>query len=94
VVSKCANPDCSTPFLYFHTGKLFRLETEAGVERRRLLGGERDAKKPMRRIEFYWLCDRCASKMVLSYERGAGISVRHRFATEAAPAPSAASAVA
>jgi len=29
MVSKCANPNCSAPFLYLHQGKLFRLETDA-----------------------------------------------------------------
>src|SRR5215831_1393489 len=56
MVSKCANPECTTPFLYFHRGRLFRVETEGRQERRRNLGGETGAGKPLRRIEFYWLC--------------------------------------
>ena len=79
MVSKCANPGCQAPFRYFHTGKLFRIDKESGYERRRLMGG--DAKKPMRHIEFYWLCDDCASKMTLTFDQASGVSVRYHLAT-------------
>jgi|SRR5690349_8375315 len=82
MVSKCANPECSAPFLYFHAGKLFRLEVATGVERRRNLGHDETAKKPLRHIEFYWLCDSCAERMTLSFEKGSGISVRPQVCEE------------
>jgi hypothetical protein len=78
MVSKCANPECTAPFLYFHRGRLFRLETEGRQERRRNLGGETGTGKPLRRIEFYWLCQDCAEKMTLAFDRATGISVRPR----------------
>jgi hypothetical protein len=56
MVSKCANPDCSVPFRYFHTGKLFRAETSLGLDRRRALGQDLPQSKPLRRLEFFWLC--------------------------------------
>jgi hypothetical protein len=86
MVSKCANPECSAPFLYFHRGRLFRLETEGRQDRRRNLGGETGAGKPLRRIEFYWLCQDCAEKMTLAFDRTTGISVRPRAATANAQA--------
>jgi hypothetical protein len=81
MVSKCANPGCEAPFRYFHTGKLFRLDKQSGYERRGLRGGERDAKKPMRRVEFYWLCDDCAKRMTLTFDQTSGVSVRHHLAS-------------
>jgi hypothetical protein len=87
MVSKCANPECTTPFLYFHRGRLFRMETEGRQERRRNMGGESGAAKPLRRIEFYWLCQDCAEKMTLVFDRTMGISVRPR------PNPAAQAAV-
>ena len=63
MVSKCANPNCFATFRYFHTGKLFRMETEAGPERRRTMGDDQKTRKPLRRLEFYWLCEDCAEKM-------------------------------
>jgi len=79
MVSKCANPGCEAPFRYFHTGKLFRLDKESGYERRRVMGDERAVKKPMRHIEFYWLCDDCAKKMTLIFDQASGVSVRHHL---------------
>jgi hypothetical protein len=75
VVSKCANSDCAATFRYFHQGKLFRQEIEAGLERRRALGND-EKKKPLRRIEFYWLCENCAQKMTIVFEKGVGVAAR------------------
>jgi len=76
VVSKCANPTCAATFRYFHQGKLFRLETEAGLDRRRALGADDETKKPRRRIEFYWLCEDCAQSMTIVFEKGVGVTAR------------------
>jgi len=78
MVSKCANPECSESFLYFHQGKLFRLETEGREDRRRQLGDETGISKPLRRLEFYWLCGGCAETLTIAFEKGSGISVRPR----------------
>ena len=86
MVSKCANPDCSTPFLYFHRGKLFRMETEGRLDRRHEMGDDTSMTKSMRRIEFYWLCDDCAVKMTLAFDKSTGVSVRPQAATQAAAA--------
>jgi hypothetical protein len=85
MVSKCANPDCTAPFRYFHQGKLFRFETEAGLERRRAMGTDSDGKQ-MRRLEFYWLCQQCAPKLTLVSEKEMGVSVRPRLAARASAA--------
>jgi hypothetical protein len=76
LVSKCANPNCAASFRYFHVGKLFRLETETGLDRRRSLGADEAIKKPLRRIEFFWLCEECAQKMTIVFEKGVGVRVR------------------
>ena len=86
MVSKCANPECVVPFRYFHQGKLFRLETESGHERRRGLGVDNALMKPLRRIEFFWLCEDCASKMTLVSEKDIGVTVRPRRALSATAA--------
>lgn len=87
MVSKCANPECTAPFLYFHQGKLFRVETKGGFDRRGHLGREGDEKKPLRRLEFFWLCEDCAREMTLTFDKDTGVSV-HR--AQAAAATSAA----
>jgi hypothetical protein len=78
MVSKCANPECSAPFRYFHTGKLFQAETSVGLDRRRSLGQDARQDKPLRRLEFFWLCEGCAQSMTLSFDKETGVTVHHK----------------
>jgi hypothetical protein len=51
MLTKCANPSCSTPFRYLEAGKLFRLEADP------VISGEK--KRP----EYFWLCRACSATM-------------------------------
>ncbi|HKW19426.1 MAG TPA: hypothetical protein VJO35_18095 [Terriglobales bacterium] len=75
MVSKCANPECSVPFRYFHTGKLFRVDTKTGLDRRRTMGHDGEQDKTLRRLEFFWLCENCAGKMTLAFDKSCGVTV-------------------
>jgi len=61
MVSKCANPDCSTPFRNLRSGRLIRVESRpvAPAVRTQLEFGEARA---IRHAEFFWLCDDCSSR--------------------------------
>jgi hypothetical protein len=50
LVSQCANPECSEPFVYLRTGKLF------AVPRREVAGSSSS-------VEYFWLCGRCSETM-------------------------------
>ena len=76
MLSKCANPGCSNLFRYLHEGRLFRMETEIQREGSSSLTCRPDGKKSIRRMEFFWLCDNCASTMTLVYEKGVGVRAR------------------
>ncbi len=76
MVSKCANPGCSAPFLYLHQGKLFRMEANAGEANGSASGADPASKKPSRRIEFYWLCNDCAAAMTLTYDKSIGVTTK------------------
>lgn len=78
MVSKCANPECSAKFRYFHSGQLFRVETPASA------GAENEMNRHVSRLEFFWLCDDCAGKLTLVLEKGVGISVQPKLARAAA----------
>jgi hypothetical protein len=52
MLSKCANPGCPAPFLYLHQGRLFRFD----------FGSDSPAGQSGRNLEFFWLCDQCATK--------------------------------
>jgi len=72
MLSKCANPDCSASFQYLREGKLFQIDSDAADPRNggpQLLNG----KRPCRRVEYFWLCSRCAAEMTLAVERGKGV---------------------
>jgi hypothetical protein len=63
MLSKCANPSCAAPFLYFHSGKLFRVERRRPVPQ---VEPSMSDPKPVRSIEYYWLCETCAGRLTLA----------------------------
>jgi len=73
MLSKCSNPDCSTLFRYLHEGKLFRIELDVANE---ATGINPEAKKPVRRTEFFWLCRECSAEMTLDFKKGVGVRTR------------------
>ena len=54
VLTKCSNHSCSASFRSLNEGRLFRLETDPTLR----------TSQP-KRIEYYWLCEHCASVMTL-----------------------------
>ena len=85
MVSKCANPTCSTPFHYLREGKIFRIEIEVtppvtSDENVELSNGNKvpfllAAKKPARKVEHFWLCGPCSQNMNLMFDKDTGITV-------------------
>jgi hypothetical protein len=71
MLSKCANPGCPVAFLYLHQGKLFRWDTTFEVSP---TDATTEAKRPSRRLEFFWLCDQCAVLVTLNYRKGVGVT--------------------
>jgi len=55
MLTKCSNPFCPVPFRYLEDGRLFRLESDL-------------ATRPSKcnRVEYFWLCHRCSTTMMLS----------------------------
>ncbi|HLH05745.1 MAG TPA: hypothetical protein VKW78_00760 [Terriglobales bacterium] len=84
MVSKCANPLCSASFRYFREGRLFEIEVMA----RRSTPDSTTARKPHRKVEYFWLCPDCAREWTvrLDGDRGvvtvpiAGTAARHATA--------------
>jgi hypothetical protein len=84
VLSKCANPGCPAPFRYLHEGKLFRMEVESAGNGRPDFGADTELKKPGRRVEFFWLCEKCAAQVTLNFEKGGGVITKPLAAQRAA----------
>jgi hypothetical protein len=72
MLSKCANPGCPATFLYMHQGKLFRLDSSIEILARIPV---HEVTRPSRRVEFFWLCNQCATELTLGYNKGPGIKV-------------------
>ncbi len=72
MVGRCANPECGIPFRYYRDGKLFRFELSAPSTALTV----RPETVTQRRIEDFWLCGACASKMTLISEDGVGVRMR------------------
>jgi hypothetical protein len=83
MVSKCANPACSTSFRYLHEGKLFRMAVTAGYLNS---GADPGAKKNSHRLEFFWLCEECAPVMTLTFEQGIGVTTKPILRSQVASA--------
>ncbi len=84
MLSKCANPSCTTSFNYFNEGKLFEFDVDpvSGTCLHPL-----KVKRPASNRELFWLCGRCAATYTLQVrERGEVVPVpiaqdrRHRGA--------------
>ena len=71
MLSKCANPDCSTPLIYLREGKVFKVEVTEGAES---AGGPfLVGKKSPSKVEHFWLCGPCSQSFTLLYDRGLGL---------------------
>jgi hypothetical protein len=74
MLSRCANVQCSKPFLRLRDGKLFLVETQ-----RLAKPGEAvappfvRARRQQRHVEHFWLCDECAVQWTLVYDRDRGV---------------------
>jgi len=53
MVSKCANPSCSTTFLYLREGRLFHVAVGAAAHDKGTT------------LERFWLCSECSVKMTI-----------------------------
>ncbi|MGE5726661.1 MAG: hypothetical protein ACM34G_15880 [Acidobacteriota bacterium] len=79
MLAKCANPSWHAPFLYLREGKLYQMEVGAeapqGAPALNDQPGVAADRKTPRRLEFFWLCGRCAPRMTLAFNRGQGVMV-------------------
>jgi hypothetical protein len=76
MLSRCANVQCSKPFLRLREGKLFLVETD-----RLAKPGESPgppfvrARRKQRQVEHFWLCEDCAVQYSLVYDRDRGVAL-------------------
>lgn len=71
MLHKCANPTCTNAFRRITEGKLYYVETEYFDSPSRASRGGR--KRPVRRVEHYWMCDQCSSFLSLAFDQSRGV---------------------
>ena len=62
VLRKCANLDCSRPFLYLRAGRLFHFPRD-----------REERSQNARAMEAFWLCGQCSETMTLQWRIGEGV---------------------
>ena len=73
MLSKCANPSCSTPLVYLREGKIFRMENPPPAQK--LVETPVIKPKSVNRVEHFWLCGPCSAQLTLAYDRQNGVQV-------------------
>lgn len=73
MLSKCANPGCSTQLLYLREGKIFMMEQPPTPQPVPAEGTRKNS--PAARVEHFWLCGPCSVDMTLVYDRETGVMV-------------------
>ena len=64
MVSKCANPSCSSIFRYLHEGRIFHAAVGSAAQRKVAVHGI-----PV--LERFWFCGECSKKVtVISHSAG------------------------
>ncbi|WP_148209994.1 hypothetical protein [Candidatus Korobacter versatilis] len=79
MMSKCANPNCSSVFRYLRDGKLFQVP--AGASLRAAATVASDAPKPPTRDEFFWLCGTCSKELTIVVDPVVGVQTVRRTET-------------
>jgi hypothetical protein len=73
MLSKCANPSCSTELLYLREGKVFMIEHASDPVS--ITTPVVASPKLLNRVEHFWLCGICAPNLTLAYDRKNGVQV-------------------
>jgi len=75
MVSKCVNPECSTPLQYLREGKVYRVELQEITAAELTPFLSMPAKKPAKRVEHFWLCGECSNTMEVEFDSHQHVSV-------------------
>lgn len=83
MLSRCANPQCGKPFLRLREGRLFLVETDGMPKSGEMTLTPSMRARQQQRVERYWLCDECAARWTLVYDRQHGVSLAPLRRTQA-----------
>jgi len=73
MISHCANPDCKLPFHYLRGGRLYRFDVRSPSEPCQDVPNAICSLKPSAAAVYFWLCERCCAKFMLTFEPHTGV---------------------
>lgn len=80
MISKCANPDCSTVFRYLHEGKVYVIAPTTALYMHRPSSDLNHSGKPVT-LKYAWLCSSCCRVMTIAAHDGGEIMVVRKTET-------------
>ena len=86
MLSKCANPTCSTTFRYLNEGKLYLIDSKAALVRNGLQAELRYAGKSCS-YEYFWLCSSCCREMTIQIDNKVEVRVVRKPRMPQGPEP-------
>jgi len=78
MIWKCANPDCSSSYVYLE-GRLYRFPKQPIKHGRRA---------NTHSVQHFWLCTDCCATNALEYDEGRGVALVRHLDWASAPEPS------
>lgn len=67
MISECANPKCSTPFRYLTRGSSLK--------------SREHREQGSRKVEWYWLCERCAGRLAMVFRPNGTVELKKALST-------------
>lgn len=83
MLAKCLNPVCCNQFLFLHQGKLFEVEIQYSDGA--VASGHREPAIGKIHLERYWLCDKCAEELTLSFDKRQGLLMHSSLGSAGVP---------
>lgn len=74
MLSKCANPQCSTPLHYLREGRVYRVEVKENIPAEAPFSISSGVGRKSR-MQHHWLCGECILRMTLHFDEQGGLSV-------------------
>jgi hypothetical protein len=84
MLSKCANPSCTTTFRYLHEGKLYVIAPRQVAARHNTTCSRRPAQ-----LEYAWLCSSCSLYLTIQTDEEFGMRVTRKLEAKNGPAKAA-----
>ena len=78
MTAQCANPACAIPLRFLNAGRLFQFEIRPGPVDSSDSNRAESPYLASQRIQHFWLCGQCASRLTLIFDALRGVVIAPR----------------